>query len=497
MADDQDGLRALADRIDEPSLQRLAFAREQARSEHRDEASPVLWVHLIHGTWANPEKAGSRPTWFEPGGSLESALRAHGHADDWQRVRFADVPSWSGSNSFAARSVAVKNLADYFEGVLFCPRTTFDRHVVVAHSHGGTVAAEALRHLGPLAAEFSGLLTLGTPFVERFRKAEPPESVSFDSLTGIYAHAVAFFFAFTLALCFLFEGWPRLAAASAVVALMPWGFARIPRLRFVAEVLNAAIPWAALAVHVVAFDLWGPSGSLGNLIISALVSLVLAVVLAPRLMVLRSVHFLGSSDGLREDEPPAPLKTELLAIRAPGDEASHAIAAASAAVWISDQLSEVGFKTLGRIPGAAYAVLGVALIVTAGGVFVFPDHAAWKLAAGLAWSLPVVGPMGLLMLALLGKSMATLLIALACGPEALQAPGVMKVFAEPLPRSSDGLAATATLRMVFPSTADLEALRFKGSLRHAIYDYPSVQKYVAGWILHHATRPGSTAPHRQ
>lgn len=493
MLDDQDGLRSLDERSGDLSRQRLAFFRDEARRKHPQEKSLILWVHLIHGTWANPAKARSRPTWFEPGGSLEAALRAHGDANDWRQICFADAPHWSGQNSFAARSAAADQLSEYFKGVLFDHRTTFDRHVVIAHSHGGTVAAEALRKLGPLAAEFSGLLTLGTPFVERFRKAERRDEVSFDSLTGFYAHAIAFFFAFTLALCFLFEGRHALAASSAVLSLLPWTFARIPRLRFVAELLNATIPLAALVAFFVSFDLRGSSGSLATLLASAVVSLVFAVFLAPRLMVLRSVHFLGSSDGLREDELPPPLKTELLAIRAPGDEASLAISAASAAVWVSDSLSSVGFKTLGRIPGAAFAVLGVALIATLVGSIAFPNHAAWKLAVTLTWSLPVMVPMALLMLTLLVKSTATLLIALACGPEALQAPGVMKIFAEPLPRSRDGLGAPATMRMVFPSSADLDDLRRKGSLRHAIYDYPSVQRYVAEWILLHAANPKS--PH--
>lgn len=491
MVDDQDGLRTLEDRIGEFSRQRLAFIREEARRKQPGENSPILWVHLIHGTWANPAKARSRPTWFEPSGSLEAALRAHGDANDWRHICFAAAPHWSGENSFAARSAAAVQLSEYFEGVLFDHRTTFDRHVVIAHSHGGTVAVEALRKLGPLASEFSGLLTLGTPFVERFRKAERTEEVSFDGLTGVHAHAVAFFFAFTLALCLLFEGRHGLAAAGAVLALLPWTFARIPRLRFVAELLNSTIPLAALVAFLVGFDLWGPSGSLGTLIASAVVSLSFAVFLAPRLMVLRSVHFLGSSDGLREDELPAPLRTELLAIRAPSDEASLAISAASAAVWASDSLSSVGFKTLGRIPSAAFAVLGATLIATLVGSIVFPNNAAWKLAGSLTWSLPVIVPMALLILALLVKSTATLLIALACGPEALQAPGVMKIFAEPLPRSRDGLGAPATLRMVFPSSADLDDLRLKGSLRHAIYDYPSVQQYVAEWILRHAASPRS------
>ena len=78
-----------------------------------------------------------------------------------------------------------------------------------------------------------------------------------------------------------------MAASSAVLSLLPWTFARIPRLRFVAELLNATIPLAALVAFFVSFDLRGSSGSLATLLASAVVSLVFAVFLAPRLMVLR------------------------------------------------------------------------------------------------------------------------------------------------------------------------------------------------------------------
>ena len=103
--------------------------------------------------------------------------------------------------------------------------------------------------------------------------------------------------------------------------------------------------------------------------------------------------------------------------------------------------------------------------------------------------MPFIAPIVALTVAMILKFGATLLIALACGPEALEAPGITKVFAEPLPRSECALSAPATLRMVFPSSADLEALRQKDTLRHSVYEYPSVQEYVAEWILRHVVRP--------
>ena len=249
MADTGDGLRALEDRINDIGAQHLAFVREIAGRKSPNRSASTLWVHVIHGTWANPEKSKVRPTWCEPGGSLETALRTHGDAPLWERVRFADAPHWSGKNSFAARAEATRLLRDYFRGVLLDEQTTFDQHLVIAHSHGGTVAAEALRSLGPLGAEFAGLLTLGTPFVQRVRKAEPEGAVWFDSLTGTYAHAIAFFFALTLALGWLLDGRYWLSAASGVVGLIPCILARFRRLSMIAGGLSAAIPVAALPVY--------------------------------------------------------------------------------------------------------------------------------------------------------------------------------------------------------------------------------------------------------
>jgi len=70
---------------------------------------------------------------------------------------------WSGKNSFSARWEAAAQFADYLEGVNKARPNA--KHVIVTHSHGGTVAAQALelekfRGDPPIKA----LICLSTPF---------------------------------------------------------------------------------------------------------------------------------------------------------------------------------------------------------------------------------------------------------------------------------------------------------------------------------------------
>jgi hypothetical protein len=80
------------------------------------------------------------------------------------------------------------------------------------------------------------------------------------------------------------------------------------------------------------------------------------------------------------------------------------------------------------------------------------------------------------------KFSAVTLLAIACGWEAFEAPGFIRVYAEPLPRSREALKRPMTLRMAFPTAADLHGMRKSAGLRHSIYEYPSVQKHLALWI---------------
>ena len=71
--------------------------------------------------------------------------------------------TWSGKNSFAARREAI----DSFYGQLKGSREELNtRHVIIAHSHGGTVVAAALCRLEEMELDrIEGVVTLGAPFI--------------------------------------------------------------------------------------------------------------------------------------------------------------------------------------------------------------------------------------------------------------------------------------------------------------------------------------------
>jgi hypothetical protein len=121
---------------------------------------PVL-VHLVHGTW--PFGLFGRffintKAWFEDGSLFRNNV-----------ARFADCSiefrefRWSGKNSFSARWRASSQFSEYLERT--CLENPTARHVIVAHSHGGTVAARTIglkKHQSdpPIKA----IICLSTPF---------------------------------------------------------------------------------------------------------------------------------------------------------------------------------------------------------------------------------------------------------------------------------------------------------------------------------------------
>lgn len=125
-------------------------------------AKPVI-VHLVHGTWPRgPFRKSSRPgkpEWFEEGSPFreEVASLAHG------RFEFRFFP-WSGANSYRKRLSA----SEEFNRYLFksFEEETGSQHVIVAHSHGGTVVAHALAQSSRLLAgkPLRHLVCLATPF---------------------------------------------------------------------------------------------------------------------------------------------------------------------------------------------------------------------------------------------------------------------------------------------------------------------------------------------
>ena len=102
-------------------------------------------VHLVHGTWPYGPFRRSKPKkptgWFDEGSSVRKALqKASGNV-----AEFVEFP-WSGKNSFAARQEAALGLRKHLDESL--KKDSDAMHVLVAHSHGGTVVAGALSSSG-------------------------------------------------------------------------------------------------------------------------------------------------------------------------------------------------------------------------------------------------------------------------------------------------------------------------------------------------------------
>jgi hypothetical protein len=119
---------------------------------------PRIVVTLIHGTFAR----GAAWTKSERSPLREAIVKRLG-----ERAHFV-AWEWSGKNSFNARLVAGTELDRYFRNSR--ERDPGARHYVVAHSHGGTVVAYALRGNPDLAKALDGVVFLSTPFVQaRYR----------------------------------------------------------------------------------------------------------------------------------------------------------------------------------------------------------------------------------------------------------------------------------------------------------------------------------------
>jgi hypothetical protein len=133
--------------------------------------TPRLIVTLVHGTWGRGFIPGDfdpcrswrtylpfkwfvrspRAPWFHPTAPFHRKLQTLARCE----VRSF---SWCGSNSVFARSRAAKALKRLLESD---PANT--RHVIVAHSHGGNVALQALNKIGKTSD--IRVVTLATPFI--------------------------------------------------------------------------------------------------------------------------------------------------------------------------------------------------------------------------------------------------------------------------------------------------------------------------------------------
>ncbi len=144
------------------------------------EIEPVV---LVHGTFANVRKE-TGVDWWQPGSEfcrqLDALLQSAGSkARCWahlsQRAPQARVVppfAWTGANTERARLEAGRALAQTLGALESDPGV--ERYHLVAHSHGGNVAINALRGLARMPAKLGTVVYMGTPYLS-FRHARLPD----------------------------------------------------------------------------------------------------------------------------------------------------------------------------------------------------------------------------------------------------------------------------------------------------------------------------------
>lgn len=164
--------------------------------------SRSIVVHLVHGTWPYGllnhliQRRPDRPTpWFEDGSrfrdGIKDRLRHH------KSIEFRAF-KWSGKNSVNARFDASYEFHDHLN--LSLQENDDSLHVIVAHSHGGTVVEQAIRsHIS--AKRVKALICLATPFAyvregdeadDSFKMAALGHSISAGLVVAIFLYSAKF-----------------------------------------------------------------------------------------------------------------------------------------------------------------------------------------------------------------------------------------------------------------------------------------------------------------
>jgi len=141
-------------------------ADEQANQSSHKHSSPSRRILLVHGTvlfarfdlFKRIFKTWGIPTWISPRSTFCAKLRESCRDVKLERLR------WSGGNSPKCRHEAALRLAQKINrSASFHPD---EKLFIIAHSHGGNVALEAVKHCDQ--SLIAGIACLGTPFF-RFR----------------------------------------------------------------------------------------------------------------------------------------------------------------------------------------------------------------------------------------------------------------------------------------------------------------------------------------
>jgi hypothetical protein len=425
--------------------------------------------------WPTPAPQPDRRLWFERGSEFEIDL-----------VRRTGLPPgsilfnrflWSGSNTFAGRAEAARLLRVALQkSAGESPDAT---HLVIGHSHGGTVAVKALDSRDASGAaempRVNALLTLGTPFV---RLVSRPGSYS-DALT------MTEFVDMTL---------PALILLLAPIMALDLGWhgnsiaykAEASVLGIAALITSLRISPSGAATIILLILVLGDGSVRQDLI--AFTAFLLASIPTGLLIGLRIrrewVLYLLNLERRHVDDEPIFLLCPLLALRAPRDEASLTIGLAQTAQGFAHAIARFvdrGARPLERlyapVPMGRFSIIlfvGASLWVLIAG---FGQHATEEISfktqiraavhlytligtiALLAWALPIMA------------------ISFATGREAFMLPASTLVDAEPLPNTRAGenlKGAEMSLEILYEARLS--------RLRHSLYDASEVRERIAVWL---------------
>lgn len=157
--------------------------------EHGEQASVDLarvYLTVVHGTWAHGffrSKPGESATWFAESGKFSQSLKSR-IEEEGVRCEIKEPCIWTGGNSMAARRRCTLQLRKAQRASALADPDAI--RIIVAHSHGGTAAIRAFASLGQKYKPH-GLVTLSTPFVvSEVRELNASEKLLIRAASGVW-----------------------------------------------------------------------------------------------------------------------------------------------------------------------------------------------------------------------------------------------------------------------------------------------------------------------
>lgn len=473
------------------------------------DTSPKVIVHCVHGTFPRgllnqlawnarftlrwltsfgrtqdcsdlypvPHPDKDKRYWFEPESPFEQSVRrkidGHEHQVSFERLL------WSGNNSFSARFEAAEALRSHLAESR--QRSPTAKHLIVAHSHGGTVAINAVDEQYADGRLTDGVMTLGTPFVRLVPRGKVGPDPDFKSVIAVFLPWMLLLMSPLIALDVVLRAGGSASALPGLV-LLAVGLTTL---------VLRHVPLAA-TVLLIAF-VHGDGVIRSDFLAAGVLAFAITIVLShwwPNnpLMRMTATRFVQWN--------PSRLPCTLVAIRTPNDEASLVIGLA--------QILERSYHLIGRLitpvvhwlarpfgwfdhPGwgqrlmsgavsvAYLMLLGIVLIVLNDWVRGIDGRAWWET---LILSIGSPGlfliPVGIAIMLL--WVVPGLLMSIAAGREAFAIPAITGVDAEPLPFASPESAMQLVIDAAIDQTAPPAALS------HSLHELDAIRTRVARWV---------------